>query len=239
MVRAVGGVLDVARPGRSRRRRRSRRPRGTRVRRVRLLLRLAGEREQGEVGLGEVTHRRLLLVVGCAGSTSSWRIRVPCSSVDGEAQPLDLDRLADLGDVSRELGEQPADRVGLGVDVGAEQLVEVVDRQARVDAVAPVAQIDDERLLAVVLVGDLADDLLEQVLERHETRRAAVLVGDDRDVRPRAHLDEQLLDRLGLRHEVRLARDASRSTVGARAVAERNEQVLRVQHAAMSSSVSW
>ena len=32
---------------------------------------------------------------------------------------------------------------------------------------------------AVVLVGDLADDLLDDVLERDDARRAAVLVDDD------------------------------------------------------------
>ena len=41
----------------------------------------------------------------------------------------------------------------------------------------------DRRPLDVVLVGDLADDLLEDVLDRDEPGGAAVLVDDDRDVR--------------------------------------------------------
>ena len=66
----------------------------------------------------------------------------------------------------------------------------------------PLPFLDDRLGLDVVLVADLADDLLEQILERHQARRAAVLVDDD------GHLDllalellEQLGHALGLGHE--------------------------------------
>jgi hypothetical protein len=53
-----------------------------------------------------------------------------------------------------------------------------------------------------VLVLDLADDLLDQVLQRHQPRRAAVLVQHDRHLDPLlAHLPDQVLHRLALRHE--------------------------------------
>ena len=72
----------------------------------------------------------------------------------------------------------------------------------------------------VVLVGDLADDLLEDVLDRHQAGEAAVLVDDDRHVGARGlHLPQQLVDRLGLRHEGR-RRACSSSTWAAAAVAE-------------------
>ncbi|OQC37728.1 MAG: hypothetical protein BWX64_01949 [Acidobacteria bacterium ADurb.Bin051] len=58
------------------------------------------------------------------------------------------------------------------------------------------------RGLLVVLVGDLADDLLDQVLDRHQPRGAAVLVDHDRHLLPPGlELAQQLAERLGLRHE--------------------------------------
>ncbi len=69
------------------------------------------------------------------------------------------------------------------------------------------AQVDDERLLAIVLVGDLADESLEQVLQSNDSDVPAVLIGHDRDMRLRAHLEEQLLDRLRLRDVERRAGD--------------------------------
>ena len=63
------------------------------------------------------------------------------------------------------------------------------------------------RLLDVVLVLDLADDLFDQVLDRDQPGRAAVLVDDDRDVHAALlHLVQQLVDLLGLGHVRRLAR---------------------------------
>ena len=56
--------------------------------------------------------------------------------------------------------------------------------------------------LDVVLVGDLADDLLEDVLDRDQAGGAAVLVDDDRDVGALClHLAQQVVDRLGVGHE--------------------------------------
>ena len=82
------------------------------------------------------------------------------------------------------------------------ELEQVVDRGAAVDAGPVLAQLLDQRLLDVVLVLDLAHDLLEQVLDRDQARRAAVLVEHDRDVDlAPLELVEQVVDRHRLRHE--------------------------------------
>ena len=88
--------------------------------------------------------------------------------------------------------------------VDVEQLVDLVDRGAAGHAQRAVGQAFDAGLVDVVLVGDLADDLLEQVLHRDETGGAAVLVDDDRHVELLGlHLAQQLGDALRLGHEVR------------------------------------
>ena len=73
----------------------------------------------------------------------------------------------------------------------------------------------DRRFFAVVLVLDLADDLLEQILDRDEAGRAAVLVDDDGDVHlALAQLGQQLVDALRLRDEVGRARDLASAAGG-------------------------
>ena len=67
----------------------------------------------------------------------------------------------------------------------------------------PSAQALDRRTLDVVLVGDLADDLLEDVLDGDQAGGAAVLVDHDHQVRAGGlHLGQQVVDRLGLRTKV-------------------------------------
>ena len=71
---------------------------------------------------------------------------------------------------------------------------------------SPVGQRLDGRLLDVVLVVDLADQLLDQVLQGHQPGRAPVLVDDDGLVELLVlHLAHELRDPLGLRHEMGLA----------------------------------
>ena len=68
-------------------------------------------------------------------------------------------------------------------ELDAEQLVEVLDRQpGGRPGPCPSSSRSTGGGLAVVLVGDLADDLLEDVLDGDQARGAAVLVDDDRDV---------------------------------------------------------
>ena len=86
----------------------------------------------------------------------------------------------------------------------AEQVAHVVHADLSVQAeaeLAVVAERLDQRFLAVVLVLDLADDLLDHVLHGDQAGGAAVLVDHDGHV-PLGdlHLVQQLVDRLRLGH---------------------------------------
>ena len=88
------------------------------------------------------------------------------------------------------------------VERRAEMRVEVRDLGLRLDAEAAAGLGDDVvlALVEVVLVLDVADDLLEHVLDRHEARHAAVFVDDDRDVvAVGAELAQQHVEALRLR----------------------------------------
>ena len=86
------------------------------------------------------------------------------------------------------------------------------------------------RLLAVVLVLDLADDLLQHVLDGHDARRAAVLVDDDGHVDAVCpHVGQQLVDSLRLRHEEGRSRQVAQ--VRRRAVAAVGRQALMMSFA--------
>ena len=90
--------------------------------------------------------------------------------------------------------------------LGAEALVEVVDREHPVDAVRVLADLLDRLLGDVELVLDLADDLLEEILERRDPDHRAVLVEDDREVVVRApELLQERGEILRLRDDVRRA----------------------------------
>ena len=105
-------------------------------------------------------------------------------------------------------------------------------------------QLLDERVLRVVLVADVADDLLDDVLQRDDAARAAELVHDDREVEAtRLHLPQELANLVGLRDEedrapddpiegaVRLALPAvARASRRQRALQDA-EEILRVEDA--------
>ncbi len=126
---------------------------------------------------------------------------------DAEAEAADRRRLAALGQPAERLQHEAADGVELVVgEIGAEVRVEVGDLGLRLDAEAAVRLGDDVvlALVEVVLVLDVADDLLEHVLDRDEPRHAAVFVDDDRDVvAVGAELAQQHVEALRLRHEHR------------------------------------
>src|SRR5580698_312851 len=96
----------------------------------------------------------------------------------------DFHRLALAGQVP-EGGQQIASD-GLVRALGqlnAGLLGEVIQVQQAVDLQLAAAQLARLALIGVVLVLDLADQLLDQVLERHDARGAAVLVEHDCQVR--------------------------------------------------------
>lgn len=87
-----------------------------------------------------------------------------------------------------------------------EELSELAHRRAGRHAQDSAPEVLDLGLGTVVLVRELADQLLERVLDRHQAGDTAVLVHDQRDVRGRGlHLAQQVVGRLGLRHEHRRA----------------------------------
>jgi hypothetical protein len=92
----------------------------------------------------------------------------------------------------------------VALDVDAEALGGRVDVDLGAEHEDAVPFLDDGVALDVVFVADLADDLLEHVLDRHEAGRAAVLVDDDRRLDlPALKLAQQLGNALRLRRERR------------------------------------
>ena len=82
--------------------------------------------------------------------------------------------------------------------------------------------------------GELADDLLEDVFQRHQSLDVAVFVDDERDAAPVALEVEQLhVERRAFRHEVRFALPCELQQVLAIEVAacERARDLLHVQDA--------
>src|SRR5438034_2058688 len=104
-----------------------------------------------------------------------------------ETAAVVLDLVALLGRSAQEAEDEAADRVVVLDRQGAlELLVEVVDRERPVDAHPAVGQPLDRLVREIELVLDLADDLLEQILERDDPLQIAVLVDHDRHVLARA-----------------------------------------------------
>ena len=144
-----------------------------------------------------------------------------------------LDLVAGLGRAAQHPEDEAAERVVvLDRQRDAELLVEVVDRERAVDAHAAVLEPLDRLVRQVELVLDLADDLLEQVLERDDPLELAVLVDHDRHVLVRAaELGQQRGQVLRLRDDVRRPQQLLELDAGDAAVDERREEVAHVQDA--------
>jgi hypothetical protein len=88
-----------------------------------------------------------------------------------------------VGHAAKEVEHPAAYRVeGLIGQAEAGGGIELVDGQLARDTVRRGVHLLDEPLLLVELVSDLAHQLLEQVLERDEAGRTAILVHDDGQV---------------------------------------------------------
>jgi hypothetical protein len=85
----------------------------------------------------------------------------------------------------------------------------VLDRRARVGDEAVTRILADQRLLGhIMLVVYLADDLLDQILDRDETVGAAIFIHDKGEMKPRQlHAEQQIEHRHGRRHVEDLADD--------------------------------
>src|SRR4029078_11533858 len=99
---------------------------------------------------------------------------------DLELQAAEHEGLAATWQADEEVHRQPADRVEfLVAELAAEELVEFLDARLRLDrelALAFLANV--EIVLDVVLIADVADDLLQHVLDGHQSGHAAILVDD-------------------------------------------------------------
>ena len=88
--------------------------------------------------------------------------------------------------------------------VRSEQLVDLVHGHLARDPELAATERLDERLVDVELVDDLADQLLDEILEGHHARRAAVLVDDDGEMElPGLHLAHERGDSFRLGDVVR------------------------------------
>ena len=108
-----------------------------------------------------------------------WMIRPPTvsyASSSGSSASLELEQVAQVVH-----GDPTVEPEGATVGIGLDRL--------------------DKALLDVVLVLDVADDLLDQVLDGDQAGGPAVLVDHDRDVAAgEAHLGEHLVHPLRLGH---------------------------------------
>ena len=117
-------------------------------------------------------------------STVPIRLRRPCALSAVSSRPSTTARAPGIGTRPRCLASRPPTvSTSSSSSSTPKQLGQLVDVQPGADPQrSRPRQLLDERLLHVVLVGDLADDLLDDVLDRDQAGGAAVLVDDDRDV---------------------------------------------------------
>src|SRR5206468_11679382 len=100
--------------------------------------------------------------------------------------------------------------VGLVLELEVELLAERVERGETVDHVRPGGLLAEGRSFLVELVLDLADELLEDVLEGDDPRRAAELVEDDGRLDAlAADLREGPAKRQRLRHDPHLPHEVA------------------------------
>src|SRR5262245_38173789 len=101
-----------------------------------------------------------------------------------DREAVDVELLPDVRDAADVVHQEATHGLeAFALDLDVEPLRHLVDVHLAAEDDAAVAFVDDRLRLDVVLVANLADDLLEQVLDGHQARRAAVLVDDDRDLR--------------------------------------------------------
>ena len=102
-----------------------------------------------------------------------------------KADAVDVDQLVAPGNMPRVIQDEAADRVArIAAELNTQRRIEVLDTGSRLDAVAP-APIDLDvvrRFVKVVFVLDIADNLLEHVLDRNQAADPRVFINDDRHV---------------------------------------------------------
>ncbi len=128
-----------------------------------------------------------------------------------EAEAVEGEGLARLGDDARLVDDEAGDGGRLVVgQVPVHGAVEVADRHRAVDIDRAVRLRADALDGDVVLVGDVADDLLEDVLQRHQALHLAVFVDDQGEMHLALEEGVELVGQAGgVGHEPRLGGDGA------------------------------
>ncbi len=109
-----------------------------------------------------------------------------------------LDRLANRRHAPGDGGDETAERIDLGFEIGDQNRQaglahHIVDCSEAGDFPAGLAASRNQRRRLVMLVLDVADDLFDQVFEADHAARAAILVDHQSDVDPASlHADQQV-----------------------------------------------
>src|SRR5262245_8174103 len=109
---------------------------------------------------------------------------------DLEREIVDVDGLAHVRHATEVRQQIPAHGFeALALDIDVQPLTHLVDAHLAAEDETAVALVRDGLALDIVFVANLADDLLEQILDGHQASGAAVLVDHDRHLRlPALHL---------------------------------------------------
>jgi len=98
-----------------------------------------------------------------------------------EAEPVEAESLARLGDRARLMNDQAGHGRGFVVrQIPAHRPIELPDRRRAIDHDRAVPLLAHPQHGHVVLVANIADDLLDDVLERYQPLNDAILVDDQR-----------------------------------------------------------
>jgi hypothetical protein len=146
---------------------------------------------------------------GLVRNRASRATRRPLHLEDAQGAAADGDLVADPRDAAEPAQHEAAHRrVVLVRQLQLVPLVQLGDAKPPLMSTSPSGPAVQLRRLLVQLVLDLADDLLDDVLDGDDALGAAELVDDDGQVRALpAHLAQQRLERLRVRHEQRRPHD--------------------------------
>src|SRR3990170_5029802 len=129
------------------------------------------------------TTSTLALLLRQRGAHADLDDPQPFHPLHGEGDPLPRGLFPGSRHPPELVEEETGDRVEIQVgDPGPERLVEMADRRLSEDEGGTVGAQHDLPLFPVPLFPDLPEQLLENVLHRHDPGRLPVLVHDDRDV---------------------------------------------------------
>ena len=123
-------------------------------------------------------------------------------------------------EVTLELEKQTGQRVSITGNIvkllviNTKNLAEIAQKRLALKDVGIVVELGISILFLVVLVVDFTHDLFEDVLQRHQSARASKLIDNDGDMHlVTLELPEQVINLLGLGHEIRRTYQALPSEV--------------------------